>query len=262
MIKAQLEDRNRIVDYLSKDIDNCVYLYIDVKTYDICSENVAVWYQEENGEIVSVVMKYYDSFQIYSRIHDIDAEEIMKLINTYKVSMISGPRFLIEKIEKMCAGYEAIYGEVFENFLGDVPINANIVEHAKVEDAKEIAELICTVEEFSRNYSVESLTKQIHDRISMGLGRSIIVRDNGKIVAHISTYAEAEDVAVISGAVVLPQFRDTDYYVAVSSYLNWELGNEKKRFFAFAINKRVIYLLRNTCRKCGCYGKLVKSRCE
>lgn len=256
MIKAQLTDRERLVNYLSKDIDNCVYLYIDIKTYDICSENISVWYQEENGTIISVAMKYYDSFQVYSRNQQIDVNELTELLNTYNVSMISGPRFLIEKLERTCKGYEATYGEVFECYPTEKPQRSEIVECAKIENAHEIAEFVCSDKEFAKNYSVEVFEKQLTDRIRLNLGRSYYIRVDGRIIAHTGAYAEADDVAVISGAVVDKKYRNDDYYVILGDYLCYTLGREGKKLYSFATNRRVIYFLSINCRNCGHYGKL------
>mgnify|MGYP006990136893 CR=1 FL=1 len=41
---------------------------------------------------------------------------------------------------------------------------------------------------------------------------------------HIATFAETEDVAVVSGSVVLPEYRKTDVFVQLDSYMG--LGSE------------------------------------
>lgn len=258
MRHACAQDKDRIIEYLSKDIDNCVYLYIDINTCDICSENITVWLNEKETEIDFVVMKYYDSLQIYSRNKEIDVSEIVELVEQYKVSMISGPKQLIELLEKRCERYYATYGEVFQFYAVPNEPDLGIGVRATEEDASGIAELLMSDSDFAVNYELENLTRQFADRIRLKQGRSYIIKVDGNVVAHTATFAEASDVAVLSGAVVKKEYRKTDYFSIISSYINWELAKEGKKLYAFVINKKMIKWMNYTARNCGQYGKLVK----
>ena len=258
MRRVTNDEKPKVIEYLNQDIDNCVYMYIDAKTYDIESDTVCLWLMETENEIIGAVMKYYDSFQVYSRDLGIDIKEIKELIDEYKVSMISGPKFIIEKLEDECNEYEAIYGGVFECYPAENPCCDRLVQKAKEEDAREIAELLCGDSEFSKNYSVDVLARQLEDRIRCGLGRSYYIRDGGEIVAHVATFAETDNIAVVSGAIVDRKYRKGEYYIWISDYMSWKLGIEGKRMYAFATQKRVVAYLSEFCRFCGQYGKLVK----
>lgn len=258
MVQATNNDKEKLITYLKSDIDNCVYLYIDIKTYDICSDDIKVWFEENDGSVNLVVMKYYDSFQVYSRDEKIELIKVLDLINEYNISMISGPRWIIEIVEKNLAKYEATYGEVFECDSGEVNVEDGIVQEATVDDAYEIAELICSDEVFSKNYKVNELARQLEDRIRAGLGRSYFIRVDGKMVAHTGTFAECDDIVVSSGSVVLREYRKTDYFSTLGYYFENKIHRENKRIYAFSTNKRMIKYLRNISRSCGQYGKLTK----
>ena len=256
MQKASNEDKTRLIEYLGSDIDNCVYLYIDIKTCDICSENVTVWFDEKDGEIASVLMKYYDSFQVYTRDPAADITWMKALIDEYGVSMISGPKALIERLDEMCGEYEASYGAVFECPRERDAQGNKFVEMATADDTRELAELLCTDDEFAKNYKVDILAKQLADRIREKKGRSYIVRADGKIVASTSTFAETDDVAVVSGAIVDRAYRDTDYFTMIDDQMRVDMYRAGKRCFAFASKKRMITFMSLNNNKCADYGKL------
>ena len=62
---VEADEKNRILEYLKKDIANCIYLYLDILNYGISTDNVTVWMEEDHQGIQWIMMKYYDSFQIY-----------------------------------------------------------------------------------------------------------------------------------------------------------------------------------------------------
>lgn len=257
---ANEEDRDGIIQYLSHDVDNCIYLYIDMNTYPVCSENISVWIEQDNDGISLVLMKYYDSFQIYSHKPLECPEQIGQLIEQYHVSMVSGPRQIIEQLAPVCYNYFAEYGEAFQiyNYCKE-PVVEGIIR-ATQDDAEEIAKLLCSDKEFGNNYSEESLAKQLRDRIRMNLGRSYFVRVNGEIVAHTATYAESQEVAVLSGAIVKKEYKKSDFFSNLNDYLTWELEKEGKTMYAFAIKPKMIRWLSYCSRQCAQYGKLVRMK--
>lgn len=253
------KDRDHILEYLHKDVNNCVYLYIDIVNYGVSSENMKVWIQEENADIVLVVMKYYDSFQIYSHVSDANMEEVAKILNENPVSMISGRKDLIENLHLLCPQYNAIYGSVYlldkyrnmERYAGEVT-------EATVDDTKEIAELICADKEIGTHYTVDNLSKQLRDRISTGTGRSYIVRRDGKVVAHTATYAEANDIAVVGGTIVDPDYRDRILFSIISNEMLKKLSEKGIRAYAFSFSDKMVKYHDRVHTKCGEYGKLEK----
>ena len=96
---AEADEKNRILEYLKKDIANCIYLYIDILNYGVSTDNITVWTEENTQGIQWVMMKYYDSFQIYSHNALCDLENILQLIQKYRVSMISSPKKIIHGLE-------------------------------------------------------------------------------------------------------------------------------------------------------------------
>ena len=111
---ADKKDLDNIVSYLKQDIADCVYLYIDITVYGLDNPNMKVWYDnDDNGDVTLVVMKYYDSFQLYTDKEEYDTNAVNELIEKYKVSMVSGNCKMIRKLHPLCEKeYTADYGQV------------------------------------------------------------------------------------------------------------------------------------------------------
>lgn len=266
MRRAREQDRDAILEYLKKAIAECIYIYIDILNYGVTSENMTVWLLERDGQIELVVMKYYDSFQIYSHRRNVDIGQVLALLQEHPVTMISARRDIIEQLEEACTGYEAAYGAVFDvsrarKVFGAIREKASCVPEvteAVEEDAAEIAKLLCSDEAFRVNYREDDLTRQFAERIRTRTGRSVIIRMDGRIVAHNATFAEAEGVAVVSGLVIRPEYRGLGCYEALVSYLGGQLVREGKTPYAFAISNKTVRYHRAVYTECGEYGKLVK----
>lgn len=258
MREAREQDKEQIMQFLQKDLKNCIYIYIDIMNYGICSENMKVWIDMEGKELSLVVMKYYDSFQVYSRQMERDITPVAELLQEYPVAMISGRRDLIERLNKECVGYKATYGAVFVmDRYRNIKTHTEILKATEA-DAEEIAELVCLDEELGGHYTVKGLTAQLRERIRTKTGRSYIIRENGALAAHTATYAEADKIAVVSGTIIRPECRNKNYYMLISNYMMEQLAKEGKTAYTFSISEKMIQYHEKLHTKCGEYGKLVK----
>lgn len=258
MREATEQDRARILQYLRGNMKDCIYLYIDIMNYGVSSEHMKVWIEEDADELSLVVMKYYDSFQVYSHLATCNTAAIMALLKQYPVTMVSARRDIIEQLEKQCENYIASYGVVYVvERHREVSAGTDIML-ATEEDATEIAKLICTDEEFGANYTVEVLAKQLAERIQTGTGRSYIIRENGEIVAHTATFAEADKIAVVSGTIIRQEYRNSNYYILLSNYMAQQLKKDGKSAYIFAITDKMIRYHDMLHTRCGEYGKLVR----
>ncbi|WP_022765822.1 hypothetical protein [Butyrivibrio sp. XPD2006] len=263
MRKASEKDYDRVIKYLSSAISECLYLYIDIKQYRFENSNIGVWIEEKNGKIEFVSMKYYDSFQLYCKglpdQHIID--DVANLISLNPVSMIEGRKDIIEFLCKIVPGYETSYGVIYQiDDEGYYENNSEDVTVASEDDAYDIANLICSNKDIGGYYSVDGLAKQLADRIRSGVGRSIIIKRDGKVCAHIATYAEADDVAVISGLIVHSKGGKSDDYLKIRSYLVKLLREENKKAYGYVNADRLIKFHDKIHKRCCEYGKMVISK--
>lgn len=262
---TELSDNRELQETLSclkQDVQNCLYIYIDLARYGLDNPNMKIWIDKVDQSINLVVMKYHDGFQIYGRHDAWEQEELLALIREYEPERISGNEPVIRGLEeRLSQTYQATYGAILKRSK-NIPfdtVQARRCELAGPDDMPEIADLMLTEEEFGQAYEKEELVEQLKERQKTGMGRSLIIRDKGRIVGHVATFAEAEDVAVMSGSVIQKEYRSTGYYdILCSEFYSMLLNEEKKDLYFFLTNKRHITLYSRLFQKETTYGKLIK----
>lgn len=271
MKKAQRSDKEMILSYLEKDIENCLYMYADIWKYGPDAEHVSVWYDTDELGLRMVVMKYHRNFQLYANRGFENVDGLLKLIEQEKPLGISGRKEMITQLEmRLSNKYEAEYGVVFRGNppefdrlkpgLEDCDVR---IEAASESDAMGIACLLCMDEEFKRVYTEASLAQELIDRMQTGMGRSYIIRNGSEIVAHNATYAECDKFVVISGLMVHPDYRDTEYahWINLKSYMEFLKEGKVSYFFCFKkkmirLHKRMGMQVVAECGKLSCIREL------
>ena len=226
MLKQVVEQSklDSVIAYLEQDTPNCLYLLIDLTVYGLTNPNITVWCDEDAEGIRLVVMQYHTSFQLYTNRDYQDHAALIDLIRQRRPYGISGREELISAIADELPEYHAEYGfvlkgperELPESEVTDSPFRASEGVPA---DAEEIARLICTDELMGTIYTVDSLAAELRERMETGVGRSFVVRDGERIVAHDSVSAEGRDFRIISGLIVDPEYRDTDCFSVLGSFM-------------------------------------------
>lgn len=259
---AMEADKEKVLSFLEKDLGNCVYLYLDVKKYGLECNHITVWINDDTV-LHTVVMRYYDSIQIYAKIQEADIEGIYECICRENVQMISGQKEVMDKLmeyQDIPCMYDSKDGYVFlyEDYREFV---IEGIERATEKECAEIAHLICMDQNFKENYDESNLAEQLANRIRTGMGRSYIIRKDGIIIAHIATYAEDMGIAVASGLIVHPEYRNYLYGVIMESYLVNALKREGFKIYTMVNEEQRADLLRNMGNyECGQYMKLVKRK--
>lgn len=206
MYKCKKENEKEIIEYIGKSYGQCLYLYVDLLKYGFDNENINVWFQKEEDEIKALVLQYYTGVHVFSKEVEFDVKEVVDLLKEINPSMICGMKWTLDKIKDYFDNYEMEIGIVGE--LTNLKVyDTEGCYKANAEEIKELAELLAEDESLGKPYGFELLYKQLLERYEENFGRNFIYRDNGKIVATASTYAEKGGVAVISGVMVHPEYR-------------------------------------------------------
>ncbi len=259
---ATASEMEEILNYLKEDIPNCLYIYLDLIKYGLENPNMKTWIDRDDGAIGFIVMKYHDGFQIYSRGPIQNTSEILTLIEEYQPERVSGNEPVIRQLEDLCANeYESSYGVIFRRTkeqLYRMPTEKRCA-FANIGDIPEIVDLLLTEKDFEDGYSREELINQLEDRYRTKMGRSMVIRESGKIVGHMATFAETESIAIVSGAVMHKSYRNSDHFVVLADEFYDQLCRiEQKDAYFFSINKRQIALFSKLFAICAAYGKLIK----
>lgn len=259
MIRLKENERQDVIDFLSRNYIKNIYLYIDILMYGLNNDYIKIWVQRNNKSTKKIVLKYYDSFQLYvDDPESSDFNDIYKLVLEHRPTVISGEAGVICKLFNYVEQfYTATYGKVLIQSNIVKHTNNDLVETAGINDMEEIANLICSDQGIGAHYQPLQLKEQLISRYKDRTGRNFVIRDNGRIIAHYGTYAEAPGLAVTGGLIILPEYRGNGYAKLLRSHIVNELIKENKDTFAYSNKEYVIDMFYKLgAKKCSEYGRL------
>ena len=207
--KFESSDKQIIEQAAKKDIYQNVYFYIDSQAYGYDGENIKTVLVERDGEIRAVLYTYYTSLQFFAlnELNYKELSEVSEYILQNRFKMVSGK---YEIIEKICSAMPDIYHKT-KGFLmsGEncVSSYSGRTKWACPQQCDEIAELICSDKEIGGHYSVEELSDQLKDRMLNRGCRNLIITDGEKIISHMASYAEKNEIAVLGGLITHLDYR-------------------------------------------------------
>ena len=257
---AEKKDYNEIIQYLEKNIQDCIYMYIDIKKYCLNSSEIKVWIDRNNeGAINLVVMKYHTSLSLYSDVDSWSIQLVCDLVSEFRPSSITAKRAIIEKLQYVTHDYKVEYGFVFELKQFSDFGGYEMIEEAAESDMMDIAKLVTADHDIGSYYEIVDYANQLLTRKQTGMGRNYVIRDNGKIIGHIATYAELGDICTTGGLIVDSNYEGKMLGAVLEGYLVNELISENKTVFTFVTSKKRYKLLKNMGNMpTGEYGKMIK----
>lgn len=259
MKKADSSSYPELLEQIEPVKEKCLYIYCNLLAKDAIHDHIDVWSESNHGKLTGIMVKYYDSFQIFGDADMIDVATAAEILREYSPKTISGNKEFIQKLEEYLTGYKTVYGIIVRmSDYRELP-QFTKVEPARAEDANEIAELLRTDEDFYNNYTQEGLASQLRDRILNKTGRSWVIRENGHVAAHVATFAETNTFAIESGLVAAKEYIKMFYGAVLLEYMKKVLTLENKTAYSL----RVMYYMQNATKVtgeeiCGYYGKMTK----
>lgn len=237
LIKAKLKEKKEILTFLYKNIEHCLYLYIDISYYGLDYPYINVWIdRDEYDDIVAVVMKYHENFQIYFKNVYNNVKDIAVLLKEYMPPMINGEKSAMQKLQQYIPDvYFSAEGKVM---LLDKPFVDNWdyseIEKATLKDINGIATLICNDDYYKDSYEKDELVSQLTDRMKSNMGRNYIVRDGNKIIAHNSISAQVDNICVGALLIVHADYRkNSNYGFKMEDFSIEKIKKEGKKLYAF-----------------------------
>ena len=109
---------------------------------------------------------------------------------------------------------------------------------AILEDYDEISKLICVDGGVGGHYAPEELKEQLLTRLSEGMGRNYVLKKEGEIIHHAATYAELDNLAVISGVITREDYRGKGIGTLAIRKLCHDLLSEGKKPCLFYYTKQ------------------------
>ena len=227
------------------------------------------------GALRCVLLQYYTGINVFSYKNNLDVPATVAFLQEKQPSMINGP---LETLEKLYPYFRETYDfeagyvtellekpkdeSMSETDESDAETQAEFpVEKAGEAELPEIAALIYTDEGVGGTYTPEGLAAQLLERQRDGFGRNYFIRQNGRIVCHAGTYAEVDDLAVVSGVITAEDSRGQNLADRVVSKLNKELLAEGKHPCLFYYTKSAARLYAKTGYAAGTgWAKLIRKQ--
>lgn len=247
-VKAKEQDVERLLRYFEQDLKNCLYSYIDLKKFGIGNPNLTVYFDEEDQSegIRCSALKYYEGLQLFDRSGKMDAEATAELILKLHCHIVSSTVDVIERLYPLLKDfYEMERGYVTQMLsMEDCEVSKE-VRPADICEYDEIAELICSDEGVGGHYKPQELKEQLLARLLEGFGRNYILKRDGKIIHHAATYAELDNLAVISGVITREDWRGKGVGTLAVKRLCNDLLKEGKKPCLFYYTKQAEGFYRN-----------------
>lgn len=232
------EDVEKLLKYYEQDLKNCLYSYIDLKTYGVENPNLAVYF-DEDAQIRCSALKYYDGLQLFDAYGAMDAEATAELIKMLGSHIVSSTVEVIEQLYPMLKDrYDIEKGYVTEMLSMPQEIPSGEVRQAELWEYDEIARLICSDPGVGGHYQPEELKEQLLTRYQEKFGRNYILTRGGEIVHHAATYAELTNLAVISGVITREDWRGKGIGTLAVKKLCADLMKEGKKPCLFYYTKQ------------------------
>ncbi len=184
-------------------IDN-PYALIDALTYGLEGDNVACWEVSDGSSLKAAAYWYYGGLQVVfcGELTDGAIHAVSSLIEETGPTMVQTSYEVAKKLAIELGCYCLTEGWVMRADNTQEPDPAAV--RATEADHSEIARLICGDEEIGKHYEVDDFVDQLRERERLQGCRSLVIRDDEGIAAHVATYAESDEVAVCAGLKARP----------------------------------------------------------
>lgn len=253
-----------IFEFLNKNIIFSGYIFPNIKHY--CYNNFdfyKLYYAlDEKNNVFFVGSMYFDTMHIicFSE-EERFIEQLVAFICEHNIKRITANVEIVNQIG--CIKNGAITNGLIllldkNKFLS--PFQKYSIEKAKLpQEFLEIAHLLRNDDSFKKNYlSDQILGCQLYERYKANNGRSYFYSEKNKIIATVSTYAECDNIAVISGVFTDDAYKGKGIGTFLLSVLKNNLVDENKNSIIYCFEEGLI----NFYEKLGVLEKKVCAKIE
>lgn len=200
------EDCASILEYLEQSSYFNVFLLSDISLYGFDKSFQTVYANFENKRINGVYLQFHNNLIVTGSTPKIAF--LMQMIRS-GVNTCMGPYENISEIQKLTDPEGTVSKKELLMLNSDQMLLENDpeIQVAAEEDTKDILKFLHTEPEYRIMYASESM---IHNRIRSGEGTHLILRRDGRIIAHINSAARTSRACMIGGILVRAHCRDME----------------------------------------------------
>jgi aminoglycoside 3-N-acetyltransferase len=215
-------DRGWLLEYLSAEPDVNLFLIGDIEGYGFDRTFQDLFAVERNGCVDSVLLRYNESYIVYSRFADFDPQPLLRTIGKYPERMLSGKREILERLRPFLPDLR--FRDTHLSRLETVqdaggPAVSDAVDRAVEADVEELVDLYCRIDEFETKHRRDGEIVAMRRTIAEDTGRYYLIRREGRIVSAAATVAENSASAMVVAVATDPAFRGQGLATRVVSEL-------------------------------------------
>lgn len=265
IVECSKSQEQEIFDYIGNEYQRCLYLYMDLKKYEIGSQAISVYLIHSGQTIQAVLLKYYTCLHVFSQNLDFNLREFYEFYSHRDFTMIYCEKRTAEYIWKAFPESEKSISTITCGWVAEIKKTDRepslLARKAINADFNQIVKLIHDDEDIGRSYNFDDLAKQLSERAVEGYTRNYVLKDGDLVIAHACTNAEISGIAVVAELVVHKDYRRMGYASDIWRFICLELlreGNEVYSFY-YSDESRALH------KKIGFYevcewAKIVKDR--
>jgi uncharacterized protein len=231
------KDHDQILTYLSEEPSINLFIIGDLEVFGYNSDFQELWAEfDEQGEIKSVLLRFYQSFIPYAK-GEFNVAGYAAIMTTYQQPIyLSGKSEIVSRFEPF---NELQLGKKQETFFAECCSPAHLLEtnldikKADLEDIDQILSLRRSIEEFQiRDDAREMLLTSMKSKTA----RSYYTEENGLMTACVSTTAENSISAMVVGVCTRKEYRKKGLATAIMQKLFKDVLEEGKVLCLFYDN--------------------------
>lgn len=235
MEKCNNSHRDELLKWLEPTASLNCFLYGDIENFDMEADFMDVWCIKHDGEISSILLRYFKYFVVYIT-NDSDAEEIAQKIESFPEKIgISAVSSVVEKLTPYLnfSKVKPMYlAELSPKSIKPHPIDIELTK-ATVEDIDDLFDFQTTIEEFNLT---EDRRDSFGQEIKTNTGRVYFLKEDNKMVSCATITAENRLNGMIIGVATAPEHRKKGYAQACVGKLCQEMVEEGKSVLLFYDN--------------------------
>lgn len=212
MRKLTQQDRQRVLDYVSREPEYNLFILGDVESFGFGHPDLEVFAQERGTHWNCLLLRYLDNYVLCSADGAFDREEVARRLEAAPFNVLSGKSEVVDTMapffpqRRLRRTYLARLGS-FPQWDQPLPPKVHLSQLGP-EHAPDMVGLYLQIDEFAPIYRgrEEQAVQEIRMNL-LGGGRSFGAFSGGKLAAVASTTAEASIGAMVGGVATLPGFR-------------------------------------------------------
>ncbi|MCR8966836.1 GNAT family N-acetyltransferase [Mycoplasma zalophidermidis] len=238
IIKATEGQKNSILDFLNKDLDNNFFFIGDIENFGLHSKIHSTYVKlSSNNEIVAVLLIFNNTLLFYDPFFKLHWNEIIEMVDKHKLININ----ISEKMyERFMDNFNNHRFKVHKQYLAKlnsfINLDTSKAKEATKDDVKLIVESRLRIPEFTEFTSdfVNEYNSYLESYES-GVSHPFIIKSSsGKVISCATIAINASNKSVIGGVYTLPEFRQLGLAsIVVAALSNWILnrGNQPILFY-------------------------------